>query len=68
MSQIVDTGLDTTSCFFADADGEEVEHGHYFETVRSSDSTGSDSDIIFNGGSFPVDLTRRKVRRRERND
>ncbi|CAN0597839.1 unnamed protein product, partial [Laminaria digitata] len=31
--QVVDTGLDETSCYFIDADGEEVPHGHYFEEL-----------------------------------
>ncbi|CAN0460486.1 unnamed protein product, partial [Laminaria digitata] len=29
--QVVDTGLDETSCYFEDGDGLEVTHGHYFE-------------------------------------
>lgn len=31
--QVVDSGLDETSCFFADGDGEEVTHGHYYEEL-----------------------------------
>lgn len=31
-SKVIDTGVDETSCFFADDEsGEEVAHGHYFE-------------------------------------
>ena len=29
--QVIDTGLDETSCFFADGDGLEVPHGYYYE-------------------------------------
>lgn len=31
--QIVDTGVDETSCFFADGDGQTVPHGHFFEEL-----------------------------------
>eukprot|EP00752_Nemacystus_decipiens_P002497 g2346.t1 len=31
--QVVDTGLDETSCFFADGDGQEIPHGYYFEEL-----------------------------------
>ncbi|CAM9464026.1 unnamed protein product [Laminaria digitata] len=40
--QVTDTGLDETSCFFIDNDGEETPHGHYFEELAYpfSSSTG----------------------------
>ncbi|CAN0522044.1 unnamed protein product, partial [Scytosiphon promiscuus] len=31
--QVVDSGVDETSCFFVDKDGEEVIHGHYYEEL-----------------------------------
>lgn len=31
--QVTDTGLDETSCFFIDDDGEKVPHGHYYEQL-----------------------------------
>lgn len=63
--QIIDTGLDETSCFFVDEDGLEVEHGYYFEELGFVGEPSIDlSNVvkIFEGGSFPFDLTRRKVR------
>ena len=68
--QVIDTGLDETSCFFIDEDGEEVEHGHYFEELQvlikatSSTSTSTKDYSIFDGGYFPLFLTRRKVTKR----
>lgn len=62
--QIIDTGLDETSCFFVDEDGLEVEHGYYFEELGFVGEPSFDlSNVvkIFEGGSFPFDLTRRKV-------
>lgn len=67
-NQIVDSGLNETSCFFADGDGSEVEHGHYFEMVGStnpsfsSDSVSSSKFVrVFEGGDFTYDSGRRKV-------
>lgn len=57
--QVIDSGLDETSCFFLDDDGEEIEHGYYFEELAMA-SSGT-AAVIFKGGDFPVDLTRRKV-------
>ena len=40
--QVVDTGLDETSCYFVDTDGEPVPHGYYYDElgyVPSSDET-----------------------------
>ena len=34
--QVIDTGLDETSCFFIDDDLEEVPHGHYFDELAVS--------------------------------
>ena len=31
--QVIDSGLDETSCFFIDDDGQEVTHGHYYEEL-----------------------------------
>ncbi|CAM9868950.1 unnamed protein product, partial [Ascophyllum nodosum] len=71
--QVVDSGLDETSCFFIDDDGEKIEHGHYFEelawtvryfwTVSSNYLYSSDTDVheVFNGGDFVYDTSRRKV-------
>lgn len=35
-NQVVDSGLDETSCFFADGDGQEVAHGYYFEELSEA--------------------------------
>lgn len=68
MAQVVDTGLDYSSCYFIDEDGEEVRHGHYYEEVGfPSDSSFSSSTskvaVVFEGGDFHADLDRRKVGR-----
>lgn len=67
-NQVVDSGLNETSCFFADGDGGEVAHGHYFEEVGStnayfsSDSVSSSKFVkVFDGGDFTYDSSRRKV-------
>lgn len=57
--QVVDSGLDETSCFFADDDGLQVEHGHLFEGYRN-ESDGSVS-IVLEDYSFAYDMSRRKV-------
>eukprot|EP00903_Cladosiphon_okamuranus_P018381 g16907.t1 len=60
--QIIDTGLDETSCFFVDEDGLEVEHGYYFEELGFAGEPSFDNVIsLFEGGSFPFDLSRRKI-------
>eukprot|EP00752_Nemacystus_decipiens_P015150 g13496.t1 len=67
--QVVDSGLNETSCFFADEDGGQVEHGHYFEEVGSINPYFSYSDTesfsgfvgVFDGGDFTYDSSRRKV-------
>lgn len=61
--QVIDTGLDETSCFFTnDEDGEEVDHGYYFEELFVG---SSQSQLIyfpfFEGGDFTYDEDRRKV-------
>lgn len=58
--QVVDTGLDETSCFFADGDGEEVTHGHYYEEIalrHSSSFTSTMSSSTGNGTDSPIDFT-----------
>lgn len=60
--QIVDTGLDETSCYFADDSGEEIQHGYYFNELYVDTS----SSLLyafpdFDGGDFTYDLSRRKV-------
>lgn len=57
--QIVDTGLDETSCFFADGGGEEVAHGHYYEElgVMPFSSSGSATSSSGSGTSGPIDGT-----------
>ena len=56
---MVDSGLDETSCFFADHDGLQVEHGHVFDGLRlDSDGYGS---VVFEDYSFAYDMSRRKV-------
>lgn len=66
-NQVVDTGLDYSSCFFIDEDGVEVDHGHYFEEIAISSYASSFylSDIevatVFTGGDFRADMSRRKV-------
>lgn len=67
--QIIDTGLDETSCFFADGDGEDVTHGHYFEELSEKFTTITSQEEYygtvgfeeFEGGDFSFDLSRRKV-------
>ncbi|CAN0100531.1 unnamed protein product, partial [Ascophyllum nodosum] len=71
--QVVDSGLDETSCFFIDDDGGEVEHGHYFEELARVESyfltassfyrysTNTAVHEVFNGGDFVYDTSRRKV-------
>lgn len=56
----MDSGLDETSCFFADDDGEQIEHGHLYDGGR----LGPDRyvSIAIGEPSFPYDLSRRKVR------
>lgn len=64
--QVSDSGLDESSCYFADDSGEEVEHGHYFEELGLSSSyvvaSTSDAVRVFEGGDFQFDETRRKVK------
>ena len=55
----MDTGLDETSCFFADDDGLQVEHGHLFDGFRLE--TNGNVSIVFDNYSFAYDLSRRKV-------
>ncbi|CAN0335611.1 unnamed protein product, partial [Ectocarpus fasciculatus] len=60
--QVVDTGLDETSCFFIDDDGEEVEHGHFFEELFVSSSSSQLVYVpLFEGGDFTYSEDRRKV-------
>lgn len=50
--------MDETSCFFIDGDGEEIQHGYYFDEVAM------DSENVFvisTGSDFYFDMTRRKV-------
>lgn len=58
-NQIVDSGLDESVCFFADENGQSVEHGHLFDGKRMDDN----GTFITVGGnpSFTYDLSRRKV-------
>ncbi|CAB1107200.1 unnamed protein product [Ectocarpus sp. CCAP 1310/34] len=61
--QVVDTGLDETSCFFIDDGGEEVDHGYFFEELFVG-STGSSQLIyypVFEAGDFTYTEERRKV-------
>ena len=57
---MVDSGLDETSCFFADDDGLQVEHGHLFDGLLLE----PDGNVSFALGnySFAYDMSRRKVR------
>lgn len=57
--QIIDTGLDETSCFFADEDGLEIEHGSYFDGLMEED--GDVVPVPSHSDSYYYDLTRRKV-------
>lgn len=63
----MDTGLDYSSCFFIDEDGVEVDHGYFFEelgVVSDSSSYYYTQDsffVIFLGGNFRADMSRRKV-------
>lgn len=69
-NQVTDSGLDETSCFFADGDGQEVVHGHYYEELSDVSlyyytSEGEYYDAYrfkdFDGGNFYFDPSRRKV-------
>ncbi|CAM9966840.1 unnamed protein product [Scytosiphon promiscuus] len=57
--QIVDTGLDETSCYFADDDGAQVEHGHVFDGLRI-EADGNVS-LVLENYSYAYDMSRRKV-------
>lgn len=61
--QVVDTGLDETSCFFIDDGGEEVDHGYYFEELFVGAT--SSSQLIYypvgEEGDFTYTEERRKV-------
>ncbi|CAM9894313.1 unnamed protein product [Scytosiphon promiscuus] len=57
--QIVDRGLDETSCYFADDDGLQVEHGYLYLGVRE-EGDGNVS-LVLGNSSFPYDMSRRKV-------
>lgn len=58
---MADAGLDETSCFFADDDGVQVEHGHLYEGVQV-EADGNISTALRNP-SFHFDMSRRKVLR-----
>ncbi|CAM9857304.1 unnamed protein product [Pylaiella littoralis] len=57
--QVVDSGLDETSCFFADDDGLQIEHGHLFDGVRKE--LDGNVSIVSGNYSFAYDMSRRKV-------
>ncbi|CAM9668187.1 unnamed protein product, partial [Laminaria digitata] len=64
--QVLDTGLDETSCYFEDGDGLEVVHGHFFEDLGFVDfASGSSSSVmtvlVFDDGDFSFDVDRRKI-------
>lgn len=62
--QVLDTGLDETSCFFIDGDGQEVTHGYYYDAMGSpASSTFSSYSTygVFQGGDFSFYPERRKV-------
>eukprot|EP00904_Undaria_pinnatifida_P000092 jgi/Undpi1/10083/HiC_scaffold_28.g12537.m1 len=59
--QVLDTGLDETSCFFIDDDGEEVPHGYYYEdfgfpvSPATSSPTPSPASTSFSQTSTPTE-------------
>ncbi|CAN0059252.1 unnamed protein product [Scytosiphon promiscuus] len=57
--QVVDSGLDETSCYFADDDGLQVEHGHLFLGVR--EEADGNVSVVHGSESFVYDMSRRKV-------
>lgn len=57
----MDSGLDETSCFFADDDGLEVEHGHLFDGVRVAPD--GNVSLVLDNYSYAYDMTRRKVQK-----
>ncbi|CBN78745.1 peptidase S8 and S53 [Ectocarpus siliculosus] len=66
--QIIDAGVNETTCFLEHGDGTEVEHGYYFDFVASSNplfTSSSESRSMFKaeftGGDFSYDSDRRKV-------
>lgn len=63
---MVDSGLDETSCFFADDDGLEIEHDYLFEDYSIFFDSGNDSTLVSANDEmkeFKYDLSRRKVMR-----
>lgn len=61
---MIDTGLDETSCYFVDDDGEEIEHGYFFDEIGFSYNEFNEVTgiyTIFTGGNFTFFPNRRKV-------
>lgn len=56
---MVDTGLDETSCYFADDDGSQVEHGYLYDGVRKE--VDGNVSLVLGDYSFAYDMSRRKV-------
>ncbi|CAM9166855.1 unnamed protein product, partial [Hapterophycus canaliculatus] len=59
--QIIDTGVDETSCYFIDDDGEEVEHGYYYDELSAPTLSVTPPFSSFNGGDFSYFPERRKI-------
>lgn len=51
--------MDETSCYFADDDGVQVEHGHLFLGVR--EEADGNVSVVHGRESFAYDMSRRKV-------
>eukprot|EP00752_Nemacystus_decipiens_P005062 g4596.t1 len=57
--QVVDSGLDDTSCYFAEDDGLQIEHGHLFDGVRLEPD--GNVSLVLDAYSFAYDMSHRKV-------
>ena len=65
-AQVVDSGLDKTSCFFSHDDGLTIEHGYVFRGFRRNPDGQygweQDSYSLEGGYFFPYDMSRRKAK------
>ena len=55
--QVTDSGLDETSCFFIDDDGEKVPHGHYYEQLALRIPSTSEAPTVSPTTSAMLALT-----------
>ncbi|CAM9536300.1 unnamed protein product, partial [Laminaria digitata] len=57
--QVIDSGVDETSCFFIDDDGQEVTHGHYYEElwVPLPPTPSPSAAFLPTSGTVPLSLS-----------